>query len=710
VTLVNLLEIYKGPNEPKGEVEGETPLRTSQLMRISRVWCFLTGWERAEIEQSPEDYRKKWIEFLDWPPDVFALCAAVLKRSGAYTRFQTAGGYLSEKELRDRARCWQGRVKNKRYALPAIGRVTNGEEDRGSNNSLWQKVESDWLTLWACRHIPLHQIATCPDLLKTFIETLALADETSSGSGLPLRRQPAKGASEYALIERGWQLLEPSKHGSSLCTDRIHPSAARVLPKMHTPRTGLTLRSFSHHLAYCESDEVQPRWFMVPGARGDVANTHHINLLVIPWPAKTVPSSINRSRANSGTLREGAPPGRYFTYQVDDTCLSVADHVDALCQEAQRVLGSLDGVILPELALTMEDYKAVRDRVLARSAMLLTGVGTAATDDEPGQNQLCLDVPLSRHHAAHFVQQKQHRWCLDGQQIRAYGLGSRLSPLDSYWEDIEIGDRRLLFLVLRPWLVTSVLICEDLARHDPVAELLRGVGPHLVIALLMDGPQLLARWSNRYATALADDPGCSVVSVTSLGMAELSRVDAKTPPSRIVALWKDPKQGAATEIAMPPGADAMALTISVETTTEVSADAREDGGVSAIPVLSGIHAINRPAINESIRREDVAQIRILAAHEAAALARLVQQNTEIDPGPTILSELSGEAAAIGKEIWRLKPGASSTEDFAKRLSTGDYADLPTMEQTETASRIVQWFTTNLAFFDPPVPKTPAREP
>jgi hypothetical protein len=156
---------------------------------------------------------------------------------------------------------------------------------------------------------------------------------------------------------------------------------------------------------------------------------------------------------------------------------------------------------------------------------------------------------------------------------------------------------------------------------------------------------------------------------------------------------------------MPHGTDAMALTISVETTTEVSADAREDGGVSAIPVLSGIHAIHRPAaIRESIRREDVSQVKILAAHEAAALARLVQQDTEIDPGPTILSELSGEAAAIGKEIWRLKPGASSTEDFTKHLPTGDYADLPTKEQTETASRIVQWFTTNLAFFDPPVRK------
>jgi hypothetical protein len=78
---------------------------------------------------------------------------------------------------------------------------------------------------------------------------------------------------------------------------------------------------------------------------------------------------------------------------------------------------------------------------------------------------------------------------------------------------------------------------EDLARPDPVGDLVRSVGPNLVIALLMDGPQLRARWSGRYAMSLADDPGSFVLSVTSLGTTEelvsqrsreygVSRVDA----------------------------------------------------------------------------------------------------------------------------------------------------------------------------------------
>ena len=45
----------------------------------------------------------------------------------------------------------------------------------------------------------------------------------------------------------------------------------------------------------------------------------------------------------------------------------------------------------------------------------------------------------------------------------------------------------------------AVLICEDLARQEPAAELIRAVGSNLVIALLMDGPQLNNRWPARYA-------------------------------------------------------------------------------------------------------------------------------------------------------------------------------------------------------------------
>ena len=86
-----------------------------------------------------------------------------------------------------------------------------------------------------------------------------------------------------------------------------------------------------------------------------------------------------------------------------------------------------------------------------------------------------------------------------------------------------------------------VLICEDLARQDPVTEVIRAVGPNLVFALLMDGPQLRNRWASRYASVLAEDPGCSVLSLTSLGMSRRSRPRLESGPvvdrSSVIALW-----------------------------------------------------------------------------------------------------------------------------------------------------------------------------
>jgi len=50
------------------------------------------------------------------------------------------------------------------------------------------------------------------------------------------------------------------------------------------------------------------------------------------------------------------------------------------------------------------------------------------------------------------------------------------------------------------------LVCEDLARPDPVANIVRAVGPNLVIALLMDGPQTKVTF--RQACMTPDSPSC----------------------------------------------------------------------------------------------------------------------------------------------------------------------------------------------------------
>ncbi len=118
----------------------------------------------------------------------------------------------------------------------------------------------------------------------------------------------------------------------------------------------------------------------------------------------------------------------------------------------------------------------------------------------------------------------------------------------------------------------AALVCEDLAQIDEVADLLRSVGPTMMITPLLDGPQLSSRWSARYASVLADDPGSAVLTLTSNGMARRSRPRGRDMQP-IVALWKDPIRGT-REIPLEPGAQGVLLTASADLTTRRSGDGR----------------------------------------------------------------------------------------------------------------------------------------
>lgn len=670
----------------KSHCEGDPDSGMDGFGRVSltilRVWQFMTGWTQDQLSDDSV-MRKRWRSFLSWPPDAFALCAAILGRSATYS---IALERKSRREPREQT-----------WASAWLHDLSQRELDETCSEVTFSaELDRSWMDVWECRLAALSRIAECDELMGILIDIAMAADLVSEGSGLPVR--PAKehttvGAStdpkavaRYRIIARGWQLLEPTRYGSSLCTNRIHPNAARVLPKMHMPQSGLTLRSISRNLSFCDSVEVQPRWFMVPGARGDVANPNHMNLLILPWPLTIDPAQFKESAKSNRS--DGAA---YFDYEARPTP-DLASLVEEFCDEAHRILGSLDGVVMPELALTVAEYEAVRKRVLAKKLMLIAGVGQEATDGSRGSNDVCVDIPLSKHHAVHFRQAKHHRWKLDRTQIVNYGIGAWLNPDQSYWENIDIGYRKLLFLVLRPWLVSSVLICEDLARHDPTGELLRSVGPHFVAALLMDGPQLSSRWPGRYAAALADDPGCSVVSVSSLGMVGLSRPNPTKEPNRTIALWKDTRKGA-KELEMPSGADGLAITISVDSLDEDGVDGKILDTPSA--VLTGVHPVKRN-VQSPLPQAPLPEVRFIAPHEAVDLARLVQQKGWPDQSPELLAGLTGEARAIGQEVWRLITGVPSDDQLAKAIENKrEFAMLPEPRHTETAEEIFLWHMTNV---------------
>jgi hypothetical protein len=116
------------------------------------------------------------------------------------------------------------------------------------------------------------------------------------------------------------------------------------------------------------------------------------------------------------------------------------------------------------------------------------------------------------------------------------------------------------------------LVCEDLAQIDDVADVLRSVGPMTVVTPLLDGPQLSSRWAARYASVLADDPGSTILTLTSYGMAQRSR-PAGMSASPVIALWKDPGRGI-REIPLEPGAHGVLISASADRATRRSSDGR----------------------------------------------------------------------------------------------------------------------------------------
>src|SRR5204863_2477554 len=133
----------------------------------------------------------------------------------------------------------------------------------------------------------------------------------------------------------------------------------------------------------------------------------------------------------------------------------------------------------------------------ATGTLVIAGVrqSTSASGARP-RNYAAVVVPLGREV---FQQDKHHPWTIDPNQILQYKIGSSLDPSVRWLENIDVGNRELTFFAMNDWFTFSVLICEDLARLEPAAGLMRSVGPNLVVALLMDGPQLVSRWPSRYA-------------------------------------------------------------------------------------------------------------------------------------------------------------------------------------------------------------------
>jgi hypothetical protein len=546
-------------------------------------------------------------EVLLWPPDVFALVGAVLERTGGYryvvskhwppappaqkgAKMKSPAGHSGAwpRYMRDVGARW-------RWAVAQPDPMSQVEQFPTEILEWWGTAVRFAARTGICQLEARIEKEQRSELLDTLLQLWAAADEACAGAGLPYDPRLFSNSASYLnfLREADDCLMRPRgpNQPATLCR-AVKSGEVIVLPKLHTPQCGVTLRSLSHHLAFTSMREVVPVWRPLTSKISSIApgtttmdGGHSLNLLLLPWPEEIDPVAFSPADA----VDRGHPPHRRFNYAPPHRADRAA-RLEAALKRATAMVGRVDGVVLPELS--MESSAATRElaTILWRtnpSGLFIAGVGEMI--DGVGVNKAVVHVKAGDSELEPLEQEKHHRWQLDRAQIEQYGLGGRLDPFTSWWENTRIGRRRVGFMTLRPWLTMTVLICEDLARQEPVAEVVRAVGPNLVIALLMDGPQLCGRWPARYATVLAEDPGSSVLTLTSIGMAKLCRPGG-IKPSRVIGLWKD-RNRAPTEIELPDKAVGVVLSLTYQPQTERSLDHRDDGGGSYHLYLGGCHGV-----------------------------------------------------------------------------------------------------------------------
>jgi hypothetical protein len=519
-----------------------------------------------------------------WPPDAFAIAGSLLQRSGAYPRVvhppwppEGPGIPPAEKYLD-----W----------LKGIGVAWR----KGClTGQIPGEVGTWWQRLVDAKRATVVDVKKNTRLAEALLHIGATADEASWGAGF--FTDISKGSGDK-FLHRARALLtwDQVSGGPSLC-EQVPAARAQVFPKIRTPQRGITLRSLSHNLALCPVDDLEPSWWSAIWRSDEQSGlgSMNLNLLLMPWPHEVTPLHFREGAVSP--MREDGDPLQFgsFIYERPSAVQKVIDLVRAAIPKAQEVVGQLHAVVLPELALRDDEYAKVRDFVVGtHGLMLISGVLHSSPESGIAVNEAVFDVPLSKNAYVAIRQRKRHRWCLERSQIVQYGLGSRLDPSWTWWEQIGVDNRELTFVNLEPWLTVCVLICEDLARQDAVAEAVRSIGPNLVIALLMDGPQLKERWSARCATVLADDPGSAVLTLTSIGMAELCRPPYRPEPKRVIALWKDARSAFPVEISLPPGADAVVLCLNGEYIEEFTTEGRSDGASTGQLSLTGNHPLKVP--------------------------------------------------------------------------------------------------------------------
>jgi hypothetical protein len=543
-----------------------------------------------------------WPDCPAWPPDVFAVAATLVDQSGCYA----FPGVIVSRDVTE------SEAKRLRAETARLAGDEWREEWRWrSPGDVPPAVRESWKVLSESKDLSV--VSDDNEVLawhRAVLALMACSDEACRGVGFLLGGAVRPGGLALAAME---QFFVPAQNQTLSAKQRcslalvVDPDRACVMPKALTPEVGCTLRSLSHNLALLPGRGIaKANWIVLDDGEPSPprGNPGLMNMLVVPFPFVVYASDFEQASAPANNAASYFAMRQRWLDEFDGEPAMkdrLARLVEELVNEASREVGELHQIVFPEAALTEPLLESLTTHLSAKFPSLeFIVAGTMKQVRGLEQNHATAIRLMEGRRAGIFSQRKHHRWKLTREQIETYGLARQLDPQKNWWENIHVDGREIWFAVNgRNW-VQATLVCEDLARVDPVLPVINAIGPNLLIALLQDGPQLVNRWPARYATVLAEDPGSAVLTLTSLGMVERAR-PLGLPHRRVIGLWKDGFRGA-VELELPCEAQALVLGIRAEDREQWTMDRRRDGGTSTRLQLVNVRPVRLKHVPNWIQR------------------------------------------------------------------------------------------------------------
>ncbi|MEP5761710.1 MAG: hypothetical protein ABJ327_20845 [Litoreibacter sp.] len=570
-----------------------------------------------------------WETIPVFPYDVFAFCAHLIQITGLMGYFEpnpmadskfglNDDGLIQplkvvldrdkRKECKEASEEWRQNGSPNKYAI-SLWKVIHTARPYFIRIKEYQKVHADVFML-----DPAEPKRAAPAWWQAVFELLIIADEACEGIGhfvtndketgntafekmASIRIQKSRFSEGDKAVKSGPFSMVRARNQVSTLASAADRAVICVQPKARVAEIGCTLRSISRNLSITGPvGAVRCNWQQLAGKpRGGRGES--LDILLVPLPHEFSALSFKAAKGSEEASRWGNFSVSQDWAQSKVDCDALCEMVRSLIKEALKDVKNINAIIFPEYALTFDLFSRLMAEVSMATDRSIEFMIAGSSDNCEGEKCNCVltaiwedrlaDLPEgdNENRVRLVSQKKHHRWRLDKGQIATYGLASSLRPSIKWWEEHSIEQRELNFFQFRKDAVFASLICEDLARNDPCHEILRSIAPNLVFSLLMDGPQLATRWPARYASTLADDPGCTVLTFTSYGLIGRSNENSGFPASHSVGLLRD-SNGDTKEIALPPGKNGVLLTLGSEAATDYTIDGRHTQNASSWHFIS----------------------------------------------------------------------------------------------------------------------------